>query len=104
MKAGSFQDDLWAFEEMARIDDRPPATGLNNNIEFMGKRLHIQTENISLPKLSIVTQVFSNGRIIYSKKTECSQALNEIQDQMHKQHFEVIQGIADKQARLQGAS
>ena len=89
---------------MTRIDDRPPATGLNNNIAFMGKQLHVQTENIGLPKPGIVTQVFSNGRIIYSKKTECSQEMNDIQSQMCKQHSEVIQGIADKLARLKGAS
>jgi hypothetical protein len=102
MKVYGCQDDLWTFEEMARIDDCPPATGLNNNIEFMGKQLHVQTENIRLPKRSIVTQVFSNGRIILSKKTECSPDLNDIPVQMQKQHSEVIQGIADKQARLQG--
>lgn len=98
------QDNLWNYEEMARSDDRPPVTGLNNNIEFMGKQLHVQTENIGLPKPGIVTQVFSNGRIVYSKKTECSQELNDIQNQMHKQHSEVIRSIADKQARLQSAS
>jgi hypothetical protein len=89
---------------MARIDDRPPATGLNNNIEFMGRRLHIQTENIGLPKPGIVTQVFSSGRVIYSKKTDFSQELNDIQSQMWNQHSEVIQSITDKQARLQGAT
>jgi hypothetical protein len=89
---------------MARNNDRPAVTGLNNNIEFMGRQLHVQTENIGLPKPGIVTQVFSNGRIIYSKKIELSQELNDVQRQMHKQHSEVIQGIEDKRARLRGAS
>ena len=92
------------FPKIAGSVGLPTATGLNDNIEFMGKLLHVQTENIRLPKPGIVTQVFSNGRILFSKKTECSHALNDIQSQMHKQHSDVIQSIADKQARLQSAS
>jgi len=89
---------------MLELDARPSATGLNNNVEFMGKQLHVQTENIGMPTPSIVTQVFSNGRVIYSKKTECSSPMDDIQDQMRRQHVQVIQTIAEKQARLRSVT
>jgi hypothetical protein len=92
------------FRKMVNTDEHVLVTGLNDNIEFMGRQLHVQTEKIGLPKPGIVTQVFNKGRIVFSKKTEFSTDLNDIQSQMHKQHFEVIQTIAKKQARLQGAS
>jgi hypothetical protein len=80
------------------------AAGLNDNVEFMGKQLHVQTESIGSPAPCIVTQIFSNGRVIFSKKSECSADLNKIQDQMNQQHSQVIRNIAEKEARILKAS
>jgi hypothetical protein len=82
------------------------ASGLNDNLEFMGKPLHVQTERIGLPMPHIVTQVFSNGRVVFSRKTEIpafgqeSPESSRIQEMMHAQHFTTIQEIADKQKRI----
>jgi hypothetical protein len=84
-------------------------TGLNDNLEFMGRRLHIQTEYTEFPMARIVTQVFSSGRVLLSKKTECpadiqaSRDSSRIQKLMSAQHHQVLQEIAAKQARLLGS-
>jgi hypothetical protein len=80
------------------------AAGLNDNVEFMGKRLHIQTESIGSPAISVVTQIFTNGRVIFSKKSDCSHDLNEVQNLMNSQHSQVIQDLAEKEAQIQGSS
>ena len=86
-----------------------PAMGLNDNLEFLGRQLHIQTEHTGFPKASIVTQVFCSGRVMLSKKTEYppevneSQDFNTIQQLMKKQHCQMIQELKDKQARKQGS-
>jgi len=80
--------------------------GLNNNLDFMGKRLHVQTENAVYPLAHILTQVFCGGRVLASKKLEYPPGVLEAQDfstiqaLMHKQHYEVIQEIQDKQIRI----
>jgi hypothetical protein len=85
---------------------RVPVTGLNDNLEFMGRLLHVQTEHTDFPVARVVTQVFSNGRVLLSKKTECPAAmggpqdLKAIQDLMSAQHYQVLQEISAKQARI----
>jgi hypothetical protein len=84
------------------------AMGLNDNMDFLGTRLHIQTEKIGYPMPSIVTQVFSKGRIVLSKKSEYPAGdldagnPDNINEQMRLQHFQVIQDISDKQKSIQG--
>jgi hypothetical protein len=80
------------------------ATGLNDNVEFMGKQLHVQTESIGSPATSVVTQIFSSGRVIFSKKSECSNNLNEAQNLMYSQHSQTILNLAKKEAKILGAS
>lgn len=86
-----------------------PVTGLNDNLEFMGRCLHVQTEHIESPVMRIITQVFSNGRVLLSKKTECppdireSQDFSRIQKLMSAQHYQVLQEIEAKQARILGS-
>jgi hypothetical protein len=81
--------------------------GLNDNLDFLGTRLHIQTENAKHPIQCIVTQVFSKGRIVFSKKSEYPAGLcatknpDKIQELMRMQHFQVIQDISDKQKCIQ---
>jgi hypothetical protein len=83
--------------------------GLNNNLEFMGKKLHVQTENMGFPVAHIVTQVFCGGRVLLSKKSEYAsnsrepQDLTKIQKLMHAQHCQIIQEITDKKKRILGA-
>jgi hypothetical protein len=84
------------------------APGLNDNVEFMGKQLHVQTERIGLPVPRIVTQVFSNGRVVFSKKADIpqgpdSQEFIKIQELMRTQHFQTIREMADKQKQFLGA-
>jgi hypothetical protein len=86
-----------------------PAMGLNNNLEFMGRQLHVQTEHLELPVAHIVTQVFCSGRVMLSKKTEYpadvreSRDISKIQQLMNAQHYQVIREIEDKQARILGS-
>ncbi len=88
----------------SRNNGETSAIGLNDNVDFMGKQLHVQTESIRLPEPSVVTQIFSNGRIIYSKKSGCSPDSFNIQSLMNKQHAQVIQNLAEKKARILGGS
>ena len=93
-------------EQRNRTESKVPVAGLNDNMEFLGRRLHVQTEHMDLPKEHIVTQVYSNGRVLLSKKTECSPDIHAsqdfacIQNMMREQHYRVLQEIADKQARV----
>jgi hypothetical protein len=80
-----------------------PVTGLNSNLEFMGKRLHIQTENVQFPSAQIITQVFSGGRVVLSKKKDHppdvagSGNTRKIRDLMQSQHLQVIKEIKEKE-------
>ncbi|HTY60954.1 MAG TPA: hypothetical protein VMG30_01730 [Acidobacteriota bacterium] len=91
------------------VEPKPPTMGLNDNLEFMGRLLHVQTEHTEFPVARIVTHVFSNGRVLLSKKTECppdileSRDFNGIQDLMNAQHNQVLKEIAAKQARILGS-
>jgi hypothetical protein len=86
-----------------------PLMGLNDNLEFMGRRLHVQTEHTEFPVARIVTHVFSNGRVLLSKKTECppdapeSHDFSRIQKLMSAQHYQVLKEIEAKQARILGS-
>jgi hypothetical protein len=84
--------------------------GLNNNLEFMGKQLHVQTERIGHPTPRIVTQVFSNGRVVLSKKHELdpedaeSQEYVRIEELMRTQHLQTIREIDEKKRRILGSA
>lgn len=86
-----------------------PAMGLNDNLDFLGRRLHIQTEHTGFPKACIITQVFCNGRVMLSRKTEYPSEVdgnhdfNTIRQLMKTQHCTMIQELKDKQARKQGS-
>ncbi len=80
--------------------------GLNNNLEFMGRQLHVQTENMAFPVAHIITQVFCGGRVLLSKKSEYPPAVREshdfskIQQLMRAQHYQIMQEIVDKKNRI----
>jgi hypothetical protein len=83
-----------------------PVTGLNDNLEFFGRQLHVQTENLEVPVARIVTQVFCKGRVLFSRKSECPPDIREagdthkIHELMQAQHFQILKEIADKQAKI----
>ena len=93
------QNSAWNADQANGI-----AAGLNDNVEFAGKQLHVQTESIGTPTSCVVTQIFSNGRVLFSKKTECLQGLNELQNLMRDQHAQVLRDLAEKEAKILGDS
>jgi hypothetical protein len=86
-----------------------PIAGLNDNIEFMGRNLHVQTENSGFPKTHILTQVFCRGRVVFSRKSEYPPGISEcgnldkMRELMHSQHVQIIQELRNKQASILGS-
>jgi hypothetical protein len=97
------------YQEKSGTEPKLPLVGLNDNLVFMGRQLHVQTEHTGFPIARIVTQVFCSGRVLLSKKTECpagipeSQDFNQLQKLMSTQHYQVLEEIAAKQARIMGS-
>ncbi len=100
---------LLSCSRVDRSDQPAPVTpmmGLNDNMEFMGKSLHIQTENLGFTGRRITTQVFCNGKVILSAKSEYPSTIrdqkdqNQVQELMRKQHFNVIREIEGKKIRI----
>jgi hypothetical protein len=87
-----------------------PMPGLNDNLDFMGKQLHVQTESVEFPVACIVTQVFCSGKVILSRKSDSPAGAREngdiarMREFMQAQHLQIIQDIEDKRARIQGTS
>ena len=83
-----------------------PVVGLNDNMEFLGRQLHVQTEYMEMPAARITTEVFCSGRVMLSKKLDCPPAIlashdiGQLQQLMNTQHQQVIQEIREKQARV----
>ena len=79
------------------------AIGFNDNFDFMGKELHIQTENVKTAAPCILTQVFYRGRVIHTTKFEYSSEttdgndFSKIRELMHSQHLRVIKNISRQQ-------
>ena len=84
-----------------------PTTGLNDNINFLGKELHVQTENVPSTVPYIRTQVFFRGRVIYTAKHELApdtdgwNDFNKIRELMNAQHLKVIDKISRQKAKYQ---
>ena len=89
---------------------KSPTMCLNNNIDFLGKELHVQTENVDTAVPCILTQVFFRGRVIqtikYKYPTEIRNINNfsKIQDLMHSQHMNVIKKINEQQEKYRKQS
>lgn len=83
-----------------------PMMGLNDNLEFMGNSLHIQTENLGFTGRCITTQVFCNGKVILSAKSEYPSTIRDQKDQsqvrelMRKQHFNVIRELEGRKTPM----
>jgi hypothetical protein len=92
--------------EQDKDESVPSVTGLNDNLAVFGKQLHVQTELLRCPGFCISTQVFSKGRVLLSRKSECAPELinpretNKIQDLIFHQHREVVREIQMKSAEI----
>jgi hypothetical protein len=84
--------------------------GLNDNLSFLGRSLHVQTERIGRPTPHIATQVFLKGRVIASKTSAIPESLlapnesGKVQELMKMQHFQMILELSDKQKKQSQAS
>ena len=93
--------------EHATTESEPlaPVSGLNDNVPWDEHELHVQTEDLGAPS-RIVTQVFLRGHIVHSVKSaypsqlRSSQTQQHIADLMRKQHFQVIQEILGRKAKI----
>jgi flagellar biosynthesis protein FlhG len=86
-----------------------PATGLNDSLVFMGRDLHVQTEDMGNAGHCITTQVFCEGRVILSTKSAYSssrqdlQSASQVVELMRAQHFNVIREIENRMTRIESA-
>lgn len=84
---------------------KPPVMSLNDNMNFFGKKLQVQTENVDSRDPYILTQVFLHGRVIHSARCEYTAEIfhlddvAKIHDLMRKQHMEVIEKINKQQEK-----
>jgi flagellar biosynthesis protein FlhG len=75
------------------------APGLNNDVALKGRSLHVQTEDLGPAGSCIATQVFCEGRVLLSTKSEYPstmrdpQHMNMLFELMRTQHFNVIRQI-----------
>jgi hypothetical protein len=89
---------------------KSPTMCLNNNIDFLGKELHVQTENVDTTVPCILTQVFFRGRVIQTIKYEYPAEIrtlnnfSKIHDLMHRQHMDVIEMINERQEKYRKQS
>jgi flagellar biosynthesis protein FlhG len=83
-----------------------PTMGLNDNLEFLGRQLHIQTEDLGYTGRCIQTQVFCDGRVLLSTKSEYPPTVqgqadrSQVIEVMHKQHYNVIRELESKKVRI----
>ncbi len=83
-----------------------PTMGLNDNLDFLGRQLHIQTEDLGYTGRCIQTQVFCDGRVLLSTKSEYPASVQQQADRsqlvelMHKQHYNVIRELESKKVRI----
>ena len=82
-----------------------PTMSLNDNLNFLGKELHIQTENVHTGSLCIRTHVFTGGKIIHTTKSTLSSDtldlgdFDKIRNLMQSQHKKVIDKIVKQQSK-----
>ncbi|MBZ5495478.1 MAG: P-loop NTPase [Acidobacteriia bacterium] len=84
-----------------------PAMGLNDSLVLMGRDLHVQTEDMGAAGNCITTQVFCDGRVILSTKSEYPSTMRDphhngqVVELMRAQHFNVIRQIESRKTRLE---
>lgn len=85
----------------------PGVAGLNDSVDFAGRRLHIQTERIMRPTPHIITQVFDAGRVLLSRTFELQptnplEGSSQLRELMQAQHARMIQDLSRKQESIKG--
>ena len=95
--------------EHVEVESVSFVTSLNDNLAVFGRQLHVQTELLRSSSFCIATHVFSNGRVLFSRKFECapefgnSRDRGKIQDLMKSQHLQVMREIKNKAAQISAA-
>jgi hypothetical protein len=85
---------------------KTPTMGLTDRLDFLGRQFHIQTEDLGFTGRSITTQVFCDGKVIFTTKCEYPSAVggrsdpNLITELMRKQHFNVIRELENKKSQM----
>jgi flagellar biosynthesis protein FlhG len=85
-------------------------SGLNDNLVVLGRDLHVQTEDSGEKERCITTQVFCDGRVVLSTRSEYPQVVRSSHDGsrlaefMRAQHCRVIHEIESRKIRLQSAT
>ncbi len=85
-----------------------PTMGLNDNLEVMGKNFHIQTEDVGYAGRYIRTQVFHQGKVVLSTRSEYPTTIRDERDRaqvaeiMRRQHFDVIRQIEAHKDKIPG--
>jgi len=83
-----------------------PIAGLDDRLDFKGKKLRIKTDNVGYTGRCIATRVFCEGRVVLSTKNDYSSNLqqadstNHIKALMRKQHFNVICDIESDKIQI----
>jgi flagellar biosynthesis protein FlhG len=87
-----------------------PIVGLDDRLDFKGKNLRIKTDNMGYTGRCITTQVFCEGRVILSTKSDYAPPLkdkdntNHVKALMRKQHFKVICDIEGDKIQILNAT
>jgi MinD-like ATPase involved in chromosome partitioning or flagellar assembly len=87
---------------------KTPTMGITDKLDFLGRQFHIQTEDLGFTGRSITTQVFCEGKVIFSSKREYPSSVNGksdrnlITEMMRQQHFNVIRELESKKSQMLG--
>ncbi len=101
-------DGTVARAPSGRPAPKTPTMGLTDRLDFLGRQFHIQTEDMGFTGRSITTQVFCEGRVIFSTKSEYPTSVNGqgdrnlISEMMRQQHFNVIRELESKKSQMLG--
>lgn len=74
-------------------------SGINTDIEYIGKVYHVQTEDKGITNPLVITQLFLGGTIISSKKTSYADILrvdclnDVVRDLMKDQHKSMVKEL-----------
>lgn len=72
---------------------RKPLQGRNSNVQRNGVVYHVQTEDLGIKRSCFITQVFLDGVVLLSKRTEYPPDMDVavLQENMRAQHAAVVQ-------------
>ncbi len=77
-------------------------TGLNHSMRWMGRELHVQTEDLGSTERCIRTQVFCEGRVLLTARAGYPDPADGdfrpglVSEIMRQQHYSVIREIEDR--------